>query len=196
MIKYPNKKTTAVSRQTYTNTRGMNLEKDLNDSNVFYCETGRAVVYKKPTPINVVRVQYEKRSSAKIVEAYYQSASTTDYNGIYRGKAIDFEAKETKSKTEFRLDLLHNHQVIHLERVLKQEGIAFIIVRFTSYNLTYLLDANIVIAYYRTKDKKSIPLSVFEQEGFLIQEGYTPRLKYLDVVDTLYFQEDINEKTK
>lgn len=194
MIKYPNKKSGLQQKKQYTNTRGMNLEKDLNDSNVFYCETERAVVYKKPTPINVVRVQYEKRSSAKIVEAYYQSASTTDYSGVYRGCAIDFEAKETKSKTEFRLNLLHNHQVLHLERVLKQNGIAFIIVRFTNYNLTYLLDGKIVIDYYKYRKEKAIPLSVFEKDGHLIQEGYTPRLKYLDVVDILYFQEGINEK--
>ena len=33
-----------------------------------------------------MKVDYPNRSHAKIVEAYYQTPSTTDYNGIYRGK--------------------------------------------------------------------------------------------------------------
>lgn len=190
MIKYPNMKKSSTEKVNYTNIRGMNLEKDLNDSNLFYTESGKAVIYKKPTPINVVRVQYEKRSSAKIIEAYYQQASTTDYNGVYRGKAIDFEAKETKSKKEFRLDLIHLHQINHLKKVIKQGAIAFIVVRFTALNETYLLDAKIVIDYYENKKVKAIPIAEFFDNGKKIVESYTPRLKYLDAVDELYFKED------
>lgn len=194
MIKYPNMKKSSTVNPSYSNTRGVKLEKDLNDANTYYNEVHRAVIYKKPTPINVVRVNYEKRSAAKIVEAYYQQASTTDYNGVYRGRALDFEAKETKSLKEFRLDLIHAHQIQHLIRVLKQGAIAFIIVRFTSLNQTYLLDAKIVIDYYQDHSKKAIPLDVFVNEGSCIQESYTPRLKYLDVVDAMYFDGGRNEK--
>ncbi len=194
MIKYPNMKKTQPQKTQYTNTRGLNLEKDINDSNAYYNAINRAVIYKKPTPINVVRVQYEKRSVAKIIEAYYQQASTTDYNGVYRGKAIDFEAKETKSKKEFRLDLIHAHQIKHLASVLKQGAIAFIVVRFITLNNTYLLDAKIVIDYYNQKNIKAIPIEVFEEKGGVITEGFTPRLKYLDVVDDLYFGGGQNEK--
>ena len=94
---------------------------------------------KKPTPIQIVQVDYPKRSAAKITEAYFKVPSTTDYNGVYRGKAIDFEAKETRSKTSFPFSHIHLHQIEHLERVLRQGAIAFVIVRFIAYDETCLL---------------------------------------------------------
>lgn len=107
MIGYPNKKKTTPMTATGSNYngRGMSLEKDLNDSNLYYAETMRALIYKKPTPIQVVRVDYPKRSSAKIVEAYYKTPSTTDYNGIYRGKPIDFEARKLTQNPHFPLQV-------------------------------------------------------------------------------------------
>ena len=53
-------------------------------------------------PIQIVRVDYPQRSRAKIVEAYFRQASTTDYSGVYNGYYIDFEAKETKQNVRFR----------------------------------------------------------------------------------------------
>ena len=74
--------------------RGMSLENDLNDSNAYYCSCDRALIHKKPTPIQVVKVDYPERSAAKITEAYYKTPSTTDYNGIYRGRAIDLKQRK------------------------------------------------------------------------------------------------------
>src|SRR5690625_5216316 len=80
------------NRQINYQNRGMSLEEDINMTNEFYLSTNKAVIHKKPTPIQVVNVHYLKRSEAVITEAYYQQASTTDYNGVDRGKYIDFEA--------------------------------------------------------------------------------------------------------
>lgn len=101
-IKYPNAISTinTMHQKSYSS-RGMRLENDINDSNKYYRELDRALIYKKPTPVQVVHVDYPKRQRAKITEAYYKTPSTTDYNGVYRGKYIDFEAKETKNKNEF-----------------------------------------------------------------------------------------------
>ena len=93
-IHYPNGKrytpvknvnTKSQKKISYSN-RGMNLEDDLNGTNKYYLEFGKAVIHKKPTPVQIVQVDYPKRSAAVIKEAYFKQASTTDYNGVYKGK--------------------------------------------------------------------------------------------------------------
>ena len=92
---------------------GMLFENELNLSNEYYRNIGRALIYKKPTPVQIVKVDYPTRSKAKIVEGYYKTPSTTDYNGIYRGKYIDYEAKETNNLS-FDFKHIFEHQVYGL----------------------------------------------------------------------------------
>jgi recombination protein U len=191
-IKYP----TAIAQVSTVqvknhSSRGMRLENDINDSNKYYRELEMALIYKKPTPVQVVHVDYPKRQRAKITEAYYKTPSTTDYNGVYKGKYIDFEAKETKNKTSFPLFMIHPHQISHLKKVEKHGGIGFFIIRFNSYNETYLVDAPLLIDKIESTEKSSIPYSWFQENGHLIQEGLYPRLAYLKVVDQLYFKEEV-----
>ena len=90
MVNYPNgKKKAYTSKPTSAGGRGMALEKDINVTNMFYLSIDKAVIHKKPTPVTIVKVDYPARSAAKITEAYFKLPSTTDYNGIYRGKYID-----------------------------------------------------------------------------------------------------------
>ena len=123
----------------YSN-RGMGLESDLNNTNKYYLENNIAVIYKKPTPITINKVNYHSRKDALITEAHFKIPSTTDYNGIFKGKYIDFEAKETKNKTSFPLSNIHTHQIEHLKKIINLGGIGFIIVRFTSLNQSYYLN--------------------------------------------------------
>ena len=102
--------TTSNYNYKYKN-RGMGLENDINVSNKYYLDNNIAVIYKKPTPITIDKVNFPSRKDAIITEAHFKTPSTTDYNGIYKGKYIDFEAKETKSKTSFALSNIHNHQI-------------------------------------------------------------------------------------
>lgn len=193
VIGYPNKKTRSTPAAKSLDNhigRGMSLEHDLNDSNAYYRSCGRALIHKKPIPIQVVKVDYPARSAARITEAYYKTPSTTDYNGIYRGKAIDFEAKETKLKTSFPFKSIHPHQIEHLRNVLLHGGIGFFIIRFTYYEETYLIDAGILIDMYYEGERKSISYEKVKEVGSLIRMGLTPRLCYLDNVDALYFKEE------
>ena len=95
MIRYPDgRKQSFRTAKTSASNRGMSLESDINQSNQYYLDEDRAVIHKKPTPVQIVKVDYPKRSAARITEAYFKIPSTTDYNGVYRAKAVDFEAKE------------------------------------------------------------------------------------------------------
>src|SRR5690625_1166194 len=132
--------TTRNSTTNYSN-RGMSLEDDIQQTNQFYLEVNKAVIHKKPTPIQIVNVHYPKRSAAVITEGYFQAKSTTDFNGVYRGKHIDFEAKETKNKTLFPLANIHEHQFIHMQSILNHGGICFFIIRFTVFDEIYFVPA-------------------------------------------------------
>ena len=166
----------------YSN-RGMGLENDLNQANKYYLDNNIAVIYKKPTPITINKVNYKSRSDAIITEARFKIPSTTDYNGIYKGKYIDFEAKETKNKTSFPLSNIHTHQIDHLRKIVNMGGIGFIIVRFTMLNQTYYLNGKELFLFLDNENRKSIPLSYFKEKGYLLKEKLRPLVDYLEAVE-------------
>lgn len=177
------------SKKTKYSNRGMTLENDLNVTNEQYLLSKKAVIHKKPIPIQIVNVNYPKRSAAKITEAYYQKASTTDYNGIYNGFYLDFEAKETKNKTSFPLKNFHEHQILHMRACEEQNGICFIIIRFSSLNRVFILPFDKLDIWWeqqlKPSGKKSIPLNSIIEEGFEVSYGFSPRLPYLDAIDKI-----------
>lgn len=179
-------KTLGAKNFNYAN-RGMTLEADLGATNEFYLVNDIAVIYKKPTPITISKVNYPSRLEAVIKEGYFRTPSTTDYNGVYKGKYIDFEAKETKSHTSFPLSNIHIHQINHLKRISMHGGIGFLIVRFTTINKTFLLPYEKLEWFLNNNGRKSIPLSYFMDKGYIIKDKYNPRVDYIEVIDKLYF---------
>lgn len=169
--------------------RGMTLESDINQTNEYYDIHGIAVIYKKPTPIKVVQVEYPKN---KIKEAYFNEPSTLDYTGVYRGKYLEFDAKETQSKTSFPISNIHKHQMEHIKKVLNFGGIAYLIVRFTLLDRTYLLLGSDLIRFSNEFDRKSIPLSYFETNGYLIEMKYAPRLDYIKIIDRILNTKEVS----
>ena len=165
--------------------RGMTLESDINSSNEYYREIDKAYIYKKPTPIKITKVDYPSRDKTVIKEAFFTIPSTTDYNGIYKGKYIDFEAKETKSKTSFSLSNIHSHQITHLNNISRHKGISFLIVRFTSLDETYLLETKYLMEFINNNERKSIPLEYIKENGYILKDGYRPRIDYLRIIDNI-----------
>ena len=185
-MNYPNgiKKSKPNIITTYNN-RGMTLENEINLSNEYYKEIDKAHIYKKPTPIKITKVDYPSRDKAVIKEAFFTTPSTTDYNGIYKGKYIDFEAKETKSNTAFTLNNIHPHQIEHLKSIDKHNGIAFLIIRFTNLNETYLLTIKKLLHFTESYKRKSIPIEYFRKNSYIIKDGYNPRIDYLKIIDQI-----------
>jgi len=184
MFNYPNKKGNFIQKTKYSN-RGMELEEDINFANKYYLNNDIAVIHKKPIPIQIVEVNYPSRSSAMITKAFYKTPSTTDYNGLWNGKYIDFEAKETNSATSFSLNNIHDHQIEHMQKILNHGGITFIIVRFKKIDRTFILPfKNFIFFHERANNggRKSIKLSEFEKSAFELSFNYKIRLDYLKII--------------
>ncbi|MET3557921.1 recombination protein U [Streptococcus rupicaprae] len=191
MVNYPhtvrprnNIPATQSKEQVNFANRGMNFETLINESNSYYLSRQRAVIHKKPTPVQIVKVDYPRRSRAKIVEAYFRQASTTDYSGVFKGHYIDFEAKETRQTRSMPLKNFHQHQIEHMEQVLNQSGICFVLLHFSSLKETYLLPARPLIDFYRIdQGGKSMPLAYIRENGFQIEAKGLPAIDYLSVVE-------------
>lgn len=159
--------------------RGMVLENDINETNKYYLVNNIAVIYKKPTPIKILHLDY---NTNKITNAFFETQSTLDYNGVYKGKYIEFDAKETKNKTSFPLANIHKHQIKHIEDIIKNDGICFLIIRFVLLEKTFLLFGQDLLEFIKTEDRKSIPITYFTEKCKTIDLKYSPRLDYIKII--------------
>ena len=91
-MNYPTAIKKTYKKQINYGNRGMDLENFINQTNEYYLEKNIAVIYKKPTPIQVVKYNYDNK---RITDAFYLTQSTLDYNGVYKGYYIEFDAKNT-----------------------------------------------------------------------------------------------------
>jgi len=168
--------------------RGKTLEDEINEANDYYLKRRLAIIHKKPVPVQIVKVEYPSRSAAVIREAYFRTPSTTDYNGVWNGHYIDFDAKETASKTSFPLKNIHLHQMTHMQQVTEQNGVAFIIVRFSAFERYFIVPYQVLQKTWLAMEKgerKSIPFSTIEKEAFEIPTSYYPRIDYLPIIQQL-----------
>lgn len=182
MVNYPSG-INSKQKTTSFNNRGMSLETLLNRTNSYYLDKDIAVIYKKPTPIKIVKMAPK---SEKIIEAYFEKHSTTDYNGVYKGKYIDFEAKSTMCKTAFPLSNFQKCQITHFQKIIIQKAVAFVIIEFASLQKYYLLPAQKLLSFIINNTRKSIPLKYIENNGYEIKISASIILDYLDIVKDLF----------
>lgn len=185
MINYPiMKKASEYSKSRNRNTanQGMALEDMLNKTNEYYLSHNIAFISKRPSNIKVLKT-VEKY---KITEAVFMAPSTLDYVGVCEGYYLDFEAKETTSKKGFPLSNIAPHQIKAMENIIKQKGITFAIIFLRSFNEIYLLDGQVLIDAYNSKN--IIPYEEIKEIGTLIKEGYFTPVDYIKVVKEKYFE--------
>lgn len=183
ILLYPNKAKKDYKKFTSYANRGMDLEDAINNSNNYYLEKDIAIIYKKPTSITIKNATF-KNGKRIITEAYFKTPSTLDYNGIYKGKYIDFDAKETKSKTSFPINNIHKHQLKHMKDIIRHGGISFLLILIN--NVVYLLDGNDIFDFIDNNDRKSIPYEYIVKKGIPINTGYYPQLDYIKAIDKRY----------
>ncbi len=179
ILLYPNNiKKNYVKINNHAN-RGMDLEYLLNITNDLYIDKKRAYIYKKPTPLAIVKVNYKEK---KITEAYFQKPSTLDYNGIYKGYYIEFDAKVTK-KEYFPIDNVSKHQIEHIKNIYEAKGIVFLLIMIKDEY--YVLMGQDFLNFLTHNERKSIPYSYIKEKGYEIKYSFNNGLDYLEVIDRI-----------
>lgn len=171
---YPGGIKNTYKKETTYNNRGMDLEYLIEQANIYYRDNDYAFIYKKPTPIRVVKTNYKK-----ITDAFYEAPSTLDFNGLYKGKYIEFDAKETNNKTAFPISNIHKHQLKHIENIYKHGGIVFLIISMN--NKYYILMGEYLLDFINNYERKSIPYEYIKDKGIEIKLS----LKGLDYLSKL-----------
>ncbi|PAE96754.1 Holliday junction resolvase RecU [Shouchella clausii] len=145
-----------------------------------------AVINKRPTPMKIVKRLGIKRGTENFV-AIFDKKSTVDYDGVYAGKAIAFEAKTILNLQRFDLKRIQPHQLEHLKRTEEQGGVAFFLIEFQSTRTTYYVPLSMINKYVADMERggrKSISLDDFAVYAYEVRRGRVP-LDYLAVVDKL-----------
>ena len=146
--------------------RGSTLEDMINRTNEKYLENNLALIQKIPTPITPINIDKESRH---ITLAYFDQKSTVDYIGAVQGIPVCFDAKECAVDT-FSLQNIHEHQVRFMQEFEHQDGIAFILIFFTSRNEFYYLPFKELIRFWergQNGGRKSFPYDDLSPEYIL-----------------------------
>lgn len=165
--------------------QGKHLERLVDRTNIQYFNKGTADIKKVPTPVTVTKLNPK---TGKIANGYFTRGEWVDYVGIAgNGRAIAFDAKETKIKTSFPLmDNLHEHQYKFLKSWHEKGAFTFIMVQFLSLQYeTYLVPFEMVQRYYEgalNGERKSIPYKDISQNCKQVVSGNGVILNYLEDV--------------
>lgn len=162
--------------------RGMAFEKLINLANEMYQREGVALINKRPTPVKVL-----KSKNGRVLNGFYEAKSTVDYDGVYKGRAIAFEAKSTENTTRFDLKNIAQHQLDYLDKADKMGAICFFLIEFTRDQAVFLVPLSVIQSYVRMshqpKGKKSIPRADFDIYGYLVDHTERAPVDYLRYLD-------------
>ncbi len=171
---------------------GLDLENDVIKSCEYYLKNNICSIHKRPTPIQVMRVDNSQKNTNFIMAAKFSMKSTTDFVGCYRGRYIDFECKKTILKY-FQMKNIGQHQIEHHIKVKMFGGICFFMIYMAYYDKVFLLDSKYIIEKYKEDDSSAMNLDFFEKYGHEIERGFVPRLDFIKIIDKEYFKEEFDK---
>ena len=161
--------------------RGMALEELINYSNEVYRNKHMAVVYKRPTPVKILHTRGTK------VDGYLEAASTVDYEGVYNGRSLQFEAKSTKKMDRFDLSAFQEHQIEHMRACLNQGAVVFALVEFATRDQVFYVPGKLILNVWdkhkKSGGRASIASEDLSAQCSLVRTGRGVPLDYIAVVD-------------
>jgi recombination protein U len=174
----------------YSGKRGMAFENLLEYTNTIYANKGKAVISKRATPMKIIS---KTRMPGQHI-CVFDKKSTVDYDGVYQGHSIQFEAKSTQEK-RFPLDMITKDQVAFLNKAEEQGAICFVLVELRALNTVFLVPNKMLQKYVKDAQsggRKSIPLDEMEVYAWLVESKNGYPLDYLSVVDKLIESEVVS----
>lgn len=169
-------------RQTYSRShanRGAVLERLIDMTNQQYRNKGVADIRKIPTPVQITS------NKAGKITGYTTKGEWVDYVGVWNGKTVVFDAKETSVKTSFPLDNISEHQYELLKSWDQKGAHAFLLISFTKLDEIYLLAFKTLEKYWedaRKGGRKSIPHPFFFMNCDLVKSENGYALHYLKII--------------
>lgn len=167
--------------------RGSTLEEFINMSNDKYRENHLALIQKIPTPIKPMKMN----EARQITLAFFDQKSTVDYIGVVQGIPVCFDAKESATLT-FPLQNIHAHQIEFMREFERQDGIAFIILYFSSIEECYYVPFSDIIRFWdrgQNGGRKSFTYNELDK-SYQIHSKQGIMVHYLEIL-----QKDLNQRT-
>lgn len=157
--------------------KGRAFEEEVIRANMYYKNTGQALVQKISTPVSIVR------RGNKIVSAFYKEKSTLDFRGTVKGGlSISFDCKECEEEKGLPLKHIQEHQIEYIRSALEIGETNFILCSMKKLNKVFFISGEIAIEYWdRWKANKGkrgynyIPVLDMKE----IQYGENANLDYL-----------------
>ena len=157
---------------TSVKNRGKDLEALVIQSNHVYRMRQEAVIHQAHAEVKTI----------KGMRPFYKSKAGLDFYGVYDGKYVTFDSKQTASKTSYPLDKIKHHQYNTVIETDKAGGIAFLLVRFSYWGETYYLSAEQLKHWWTQKERKSIPYQWFVDNCKVVRSQSAAALDWLSVV--------------
>ena len=164
----------------------MTFEKMINDTNDYYLSRGLAVIHKSLHPCKLSKLIILSEAVPRLSRptAKHLLRTTREFTV---GITLILKPKETRQKQSMPMKNFHAHQIEHMDQVLNQGRICFVLLHFSSLKETYLLPAPYLIEFYKIdKGGKSMPLDYIQKHGYLIEQNILPSIPYLDIISKIY----------
>lgn len=147
------------------------LEKSANKINMDLRRNNKALIMKIPVPLELT------------AKGLIAKKSTVDYSGtLFGGLSVDYDAKETESKTSFPLANIEEHQLNYLKFKNYLGGVTFFMIHFKKQytDKVFIVPIEFIDDYWQKAlsgtGRKSIPFKEFKNEWLTPIDAYINKI--------------------